>query len=226
MTEAQWSKCTDPMALLHVMEGKASDRKLRLFASSCGRLLWPQYYDERSRTAVEVSERFAEGLTDKGEMKRASTGAARAMSTAFQARQRKTRKVLDPIVNVGNLAGFACTPRAYTAAVMTARLARESLVLTQPKTSPVSAGKTICDLFRHIVGNPFHQVTMLPAWRASQRFSLAQSIYDYRRFIDMPILGDGMQKAGCTDANILNHCRQPGEHVRGCWVVDMILGKE
>ncbi|MBI1831034.1 MAG: hypothetical protein HYR84_06255 [Planctomycetes bacterium] len=55
--------------------------------------------------------------------------------------------------------------------------------------------------------------------------TLAQTIYDERRFADMPLLADALTEAGCTDANILNHCRQPGEHVRGCWVVDLLLGK-
>jgi hypothetical protein len=56
--------------------------------------------------------------------------------------------------------------------------------------------------------------------------ALAQSIYDQRRFADMPILADALAEAGCTNADVLNHCRQPGEHVRGCWVVDLLLGKE
>ena len=52
-----------------------------------------------------------------------------------------------------------------------------------------------------------------------------QRIYDDRRFQDLPILADALEEAGCTDPEILGHCRGPGEHVRGCWVVDLILGK-
>ena len=54
---------------------------------------------------------------------------------------------------------------------------------------------------------------------------LSQTIYDQRRFVEMPVLGDALEEAGCTDADILDHCRQPGEHVRGCWVLDYLLGK-
>jgi hypothetical protein len=55
---------------------------------------------------------------------------------------------------------------------------------------------------------------------------LAQSIYTDRAFDRMPILADALEDAGCDNADILNHCRQPGEHVRGCWAVDLILGKK
>ncbi len=55
---------------------------------------------------------------------------------------------------------------------------------------------------------------------------IARGIYDDRAFDRMPILADALEEAGCTDIEILNHCRQPGEHFRGCWVVDLLLGKE
>jgi hypothetical protein len=55
---------------------------------------------------------------------------------------------------------------------------------------------------------------------------LARSIYDEHRFVEMPILADALEEAGCTDPDILSHCRGPGPHVRGCWPVDLILGKE
>jgi hypothetical protein len=54
---------------------------------------------------------------------------------------------------------------------------------------------------------------------------LAQAIYDDRAFDRLPILADALEEAGCTDADILNHCRRPGEHVRGCWAIDLVLGK-
>ena len=55
--------------------------------------------------------------------------------------------------------------------------------------------------------------------------SLAQQMYELRDFGAMPILADALQDAGCTSADILDHCRGPGPHVRGCWVVDCVLGK-
>jgi hypothetical protein len=83
-----------------------------------------------------------------------------------------------------------------------------------------------CGLLRDIFGNPFRPVAVDPAWRTSNVTVLAQAIYDDRAFDRLPILADALEDAGCDNADILNHCRQPGEHVRGCWVVDLLLGKQ
>ena len=85
-------------------------------------------------------------------------------------------------------------------------------------------------LIRDIFGNPFRPTpTIDPAWRTwndATIAKLAQRMYDSRDFAAMPILADALEEAGCTSGELLDHCRQPGEHVRGCWVVDLILGKE
>jgi hypothetical protein len=83
-------------------------------------------------------------------------------------------------------------------------------------------------LIRDVFGNIFHPVTVDPSWTAwSDRtvMKLAQSIYDERAFDRLPDLADALQKSGCENGEMLTHCRQRGEHVRGCWVVDAILGK-
>jgi hypothetical protein len=79
---------------------------------------------------------------------------------------------------------------------------------------------------RDIFGNPFRPITFSPEWRTPTAVALAQQMYESRDFSAMPILADALQDAGCDNDDILNHCRQPGEHVRGCWVVDLVLGKE
>ena len=81
-------------------------------------------------------------------------------------------------------------------------------------------------LLRDIFGNPFRPVAADPKWLTSAVVGLAQAIYEERAFDRMPILADALEEAGCDNADVLNHCRQPGEHVRGCWVVDLVLGKE
>jgi hypothetical protein len=88
-----------------------------------------------------------------------------------------------------------------------------------------TAGRARCELIREIVGNPFGDLTVNPASRTATVTSLATAIYDERAFDRMPILADALEEAGCTIADVLNHCRQQGEHVRGCWVVDLVLGK-
>ncbi|MDY3558381.1 hypothetical protein R5W23_005474 [Gemmata sp. JC673] len=82
-----------------------------------------------------------------------------------------------------------------------------------------------CDLVREVVAPPL--VTgITPPLRTSTVLSLARGIYEHRAFDRMPILADSLQDAGCEDVDVLDHCRGPGPHVRGCWVVDLVLGKE
>jgi hypothetical protein len=80
-------------------------------------------------------------------------------------------------------------------------------------------------LLRDIVGNPFRPVSFDPVWRTDTTVSLAKHVYGSRDFSAMPILADALQDAGCDSPDILSHCRGPGPHVRGCWVVDLVLGK-
>jgi hypothetical protein len=79
-----------------------------------------------------------------------------------------------------------------------------------------------------VVGNPFRPVAIAPnslTWHSGAVPTLAQVIYEEHHFDDLPVLADALEEAGCTDSEILNHCRGPGPHVRGCWVIDLILGK-
>jgi hypothetical protein len=87
-------------------------------------------------------------------------------------------------------------------------------------------------LLRCIIGNPFRPVTASPSWRSPQVVALAQAAYEQRELpagtLDtarLAVLADALEEAGCTDADILNHLRGPGPHVRGCWAVDLLLGK-
>jgi hypothetical protein len=91
-----------------------------------------------------------------------------------------------------------------------------------PEASPVPA------LFREIFGNPFRPVSLPPSWLAWNDGTipkLARALYDERAFDRLPILADALEETGCTDAAILGHCRGPGPHVRGCWALDLLLGK-
>jgi hypothetical protein len=76
---------------------------------------------------------------------------------------------------------------------------------------------------REIFGNPFRPVAFCPSWRTDAALALARQMYDSRDFGAVPILADALQDAGCEDASILGHCRGDGPHVRGCWVVDLVL---
>ena len=84
-----------------------------------------------------------------------------------------------------------------------------------------------CDLLRDIFGDPFRPARFSPAWRTDAAILLAKQMYESRDFSAMPILADALQDADCNDEAILNHCRdRKRKHVRGCWVVDAVLGKK
>jgi hypothetical protein len=83
-----------------------------------------------------------------------------------------------------------------------------------------------CDFIRDIFGNLFRSSPPLRFPEESTVATLTRSIYAERAFGRLPILADALEEAGCTDTEILSHCRNPGPHVRGCWVVDLLLGKE
>ncbi len=75
-------------------------------------------------------------------------------------------------------------------------------------------------------GNPFRPVACSPSLRTDTTMSLARGLYESREFRAMPILADALQDAGCDNDEILNHCRDANAtHVRGCWVLDLVLEK-
>jgi hypothetical protein len=95
-------------------------------------------------------------------------------------------------------------------------------------TGPIYAAESEahCDIIRDIFGNPFRPVTFSPEWRTDTAVTLAWQMYESRDFSAMPILADALQDAGCDTEAILAHCRdENATHVRGCWVVDGLLGK-
>jgi hypothetical protein len=84
----------------------------------------------------------------------------------------------------------------------------------------------MCRLLDEIFGNPFRSLAFDLAWRTDTAVALAKQMYDTRDFTPMPILADALQDAGCENADVLSHCRDPHQvHVRGCWVADLVLGK-
>jgi hypothetical protein len=80
-------------------------------------------------------------------------------------------------------------------------------------------------LIRDIFGKPYRPVAFDPRWRTLTAAAVARAVYDQRAFEGVPLLADALEHAGCTDAELLGHLRGPGSHVRGCWPVDLRLGK-
>jgi hypothetical protein len=95
--------------------------------------------------------------------------------------------------------------------------------LTDPQREELARQTT---LLRDIAPNPLRLEPFSLEWRTDTALQLACQMYESRDFSAMPILADALQDAGCDNEDILSHCRGPGPHVRGCWVVDLVLGKE
>jgi hypothetical protein len=234
MTESEWLACTDPGPMLEFLRGKASDRKLRLFACACCRHVWDLLLDERSRKAIDAAEQYADGQISVENLAIIRNAARSA---------RKTVKRTIP------LAGFSPAFNAARAADTVVEDSVESAVAAVGwvasaignQAMPDPAGSDFDDtyeaiqhykmfcaspLLRELFGNPFQTVTLNQSWLAPNVVSFAQAIYEDRAFGRMPELADALEEAGCDNPEILAHCRQPGPHVRGCWVVDAVLGKE
>jgi hypothetical protein len=227
MTEADWLACTDPRPMLASLEGKASDRKLRLFAAACCRRIWHLLPDQRSRQAVEVAERYADGRATDEELETASD-AAHAVWDADMKRAARAGKW----DRRSRLPYYSASAAAYNVAIplgwwggAPAFVAPDEIA-RGAHANVDAEGMAQCVLLRDILGPlPFRPLAVEPTWLTSNVASLAHTAYDERAFDRLPILADALEEAGCTDAELLAHCRQPGEHVRGCWVVDLVLAK-
>jgi hypothetical protein len=286
MTEAEWLACTRPDKMLEFLHGPGHDRKLRLFAVAACRRVWHVFVDVRSRAAVEVGERYADGEAAAAELEAASDAAwdvkGEGLRVEDELRDRDAppseRKPLEVRL-------WGTEAAAWPAAADIDRAARGSSLVVQGIASrEVEAGyyrqiceetgvagefdededimcpdpevsraafdrlreraerertelreraqaaevreqHVQCDLLRDIFGNPFRPVTLSPSWLTIAVVAIARQMYDSRDFSPMPILADALQDAGCKNADILAHCRGDGPHARGCWVVDLLLGK-
>jgi hypothetical protein len=231
MTEQEWLTCASPETMLEFLappgviiyhpsypprfshqsmpgfpSGYPSERKFRLFAVACCRRIWHLITDKRCQEAVGVAERYADGLATVSQLAAAKLSAWEPITAS--------------LADEGNLAALhaawnATWPSAFGAAYGADYYASNYI----PKAEE-------SDLLRHVVGNPFRSLTLQSKLLTPTAKQLADSIYNDRDFSRIPILADALSDAGCNNADILNHLRQPGVHVRGCWCLDLILGKE
>jgi hypothetical protein len=226
MTEAEWlAWATDPELLLKLLPtvGAVSNRKLRLFAvACCRRAMTATNVRPRTEPFVDVAERFADGeatITDLQTVGCSPAGADRRTNSALHHACMNAAEVEPGIV----MADCAALNAAWGAT---------QVGTFMPDDNGISEGRLVreqavqCSILRDIFGNPFHPISFSPQWRTDTTVMLTGQMYESRDFSAMPILADALQDAGCDNDDILNHCRQPGEHVRGCWLVDLVLCKE
>jgi hypothetical protein len=213
MTEAEWLTSTDPEPMLDFLEATASGRKLRLFACACCRRFWRCLNDARSRDAIEVAERLADGAATVGEREAAAESSWEA-----------TKGLLNAAMYSAQAVHWTLNESPSFAASEAARDIESASVCDpdDPEEEPAAQAGLLRDIF----GNPFRPTAVDRARRTPTVVSAAQTIYDERTFERMPGLAHALEAACCNNSDILLHCRGPGPHVRGCWVVDLILGKE
>lgn len=219
MTPEAWQTCADPTLMLQQLGHAASARKLRLYACAWGYRAWPHMHNECSREAVIVAERFADGLADLPELAAAYRAAHAVWKDLHATWGRGSKRLVRGKWAERRAASVARQAANPTWGLFAAQHARGNAV-----TNYALAG-----FLRDIFGDPFHLPALDPAclfWNGGTVPKLAQAIYDENDFTDLPILADALEESGCADENILRHCRQAGEHVRGCFAVDLCLGRE
>jgi hypothetical protein len=234
VTEAEWLACESPLAMLFSLGERASKRKVRLFATACCRRAWHLMTDERSRDAVEVAERFADGLASPAERKAAQEAAHAAMcGVGFGS-------PLDPVYVAAQSSASAAwaaarRPGAKGANIHAACEAGNAVCYALGEaigTCQLNEQPAHVALIRDLFGGPFSPVCVDPVWLTPAVTALATVAFEERSLPSghigparLAVLADALEEAGCADAELLGHLRAPGPHVRGCWALDLILGK-
>jgi hypothetical protein len=220
MTEQEWERSTDPQAMLVFVQGAglASERQLRLFACACCRRIWPVLPDESLREAVRATERHIDGLASHAELRAWAEAATEPVDLHL---------------------GWNATPRTHAtrAAYFTARrrdilmastVAEDAVQaqLGQEAAEQAAQADILRDLFGPLPFRPIPLDAAVLAWNGGTVVRLAQAVYEERAFARLPILADALEGSGVDNPDILNHCRRRGGHVHGCWLIDLLLGRQ
>jgi hypothetical protein len=230
MTEAEWLVCCDPTSMLEFLRGKASERKLRLFAVACCRLVLKKVRVSRqAEREVDLAERYADGAASIGELEDARCYSNSDAEHACMNAAELEGGVVMADCAAGNAAWAAAKHEAEPpddnslSPIFNARFAVEQGIQS--------------DLLRDIIGNPFCSLPLLdPArlrWNHDTVWHLAEAAYEARHLpsghLDsarLAVLADALEEAGCTEADLLDHLRGSGPHVRGCHVLDLLLSRK
>lgn len=246
MTEEQWQDCGDPKPMLAALRGKASARKLRLFACACCRhVIWEWLTDGRSREAVAVAERFADGLAGIEEAEAAMESAADAVrgqtygSKHYQAAEAALAAVRtdwkpEVLAVQAAFGAYASGERKVVGVERRSRSVRNSQKAARDEI--VTAKGKEAALLRDLFGDPFRPQPPLdpawPRWHDGTVVRLAQAAYEQRSlpngrldYSRLAVLADALEEAGCQNDEVLRHLREQEGHWRGCWVLDSLLGK-
>ena len=233
-TAEAWEACDDPAEMMRCLRLRGpqrtryvkhswfarykkdqAGRKVRLLLLACCQRLC----DAADPACVELLQ-AAEGFTESAPPLLPRTGVLAPYSGAPGP--------------AGVIASSMCQPVGLALAQLRLHLGRRARAAAgtgEPATAAERGAirqeaQAQCALLRDVFGNPFRVVKLKPVWRTTDVLGLARAIDEDRAFDRLPLLADTLMDAGCDDDQILLHCRSGGPHVRGCWVVDLVLGKE
>jgi hypothetical protein len=237
MTEAEWLAGTDVSRALEFAEGRLSPRRARLLAAALCRAAAPLLDHPDLARALNEIEWYADGRTGARELGAVSQKfrfvAIQQYERSLRAAERDAPDAARADVARSELAWAVVCAAAVSVTVrdVVMRLSGE---VARSLGAGLPAAPTVllrdaeqAALLRDLVGNPFRPAAFDAEWRTSTAVAIAKQMYDARDFSAMPILADALQDAGCDRDDILSHCRDAnGVHVRGCWVADLVLGKE
>jgi hypothetical protein len=248
--ENEWLASTDPDAMLDLCPGgwdpsdeasRQLNRKLRLFAVACCCRIWHWLSDSRSQAAVLTAERFADGLATSEELQAAGKTAHARVDEVVTIRDGQ-QWLDDGVAQAAECAWSVTQPAPITAARCCLWNARDAFLIDGTDISVdwqsldpqriAMAERPYVHLLHDVFGNPFQPITVDPSWLTPVVVVLATAAYEEivlpSRELNaarLAVLADALEEAGCTSANLLAHLRSPGPHVRGCFAVDLLLGK-
>jgi len=248
MNEAEWLACGNPETMLKALRERASVRKLRLFACACVRRIWHLLVSPNSRRAVEVMERFVDGQATEEQRIVAANGAgvlvrncnARVLPTCGSRGQRFTASSLlwEPSSATTRWLGGGGPPllgswptgsgrrhRTRTQSPGKGRQVRACAPSSGNCAVRLAAGRLRQTLFGRRLSKDRGERLWSSRWHKPPTKSVPFLMVLWRTHVS-GVLADALEEAGCTDADVLSHCRGPGAHVRGCWLLDRLTGRE
>jgi hypothetical protein len=164
-------------------------------------------------------------LTDSGLGVAAGTGRTAAASAVFAVRLRTRVAAATKIL--GHDARPPGTPGGHLALFRPWTARQKDAATAAHEEQRVTQVALLRDIFGPLPFRPVTVHSQILAWNDRLVPRLAQAIYDERRWGDMPLLGDALLDAGCDSEDMLSHAREQGSvHVRGCWLLDLLLNKE
>jgi hypothetical protein len=223
MTEAEWLASEYLWQMLAFLADfrPASARKARLMGCAWCRRIWRSLTDH-NRALVAAVEEHPEGTGDEPGLKAAIRAAVAGGRLGLNVTPADRAAVW-------LWKSFLVEGRSYQTHLIDCACGISGHAATATDDEAAERA-TQAALLLDVFGSPFHR---LPApdpawltWNGGTVTKVAQAIYDERAFDRLPVLADALEDAGCTDPELLGHLRSPGPHARGCWAVDLLLGKE